>query len=284
MEMTSGEAAPLGAMFDQFWKSPPSREVTDKWFKGYTLAYKTAPQKRSQVIAAAERPKPGKSKAQPKRAVLQDRVGLMTADWKTYLRRLRVRAEFGAASIDGKNNSYLRTLSIVSPIVVSGLAHAQHEDVSRAMGKTDSCGWFGTVHLIQKEGARLYKDESLRARIDKSLAPIQAVAAEEDCIAAAREAFGQLRQIGGLGHCFITRMLAVAKPDRFYSVNGKSDDGLATLLGITKAQLATWAGYEHGLRLIYRTPWYRSARPTDRREQTAWEARVALIDAYAYAS
>lgn len=280
--LTAESAAPLNAFFDGHWKSAHAKEITDEWFEWYKAEYEAAAQRRSRDIAEAERRKkssPKQATASPRTSQLQD---LMKSDWAGYVRRLAARKDLGPRFLDGDDNSYLRTLSLTSPTLRSGFAKADPDDVGRVMGKSDNCGWLGRVHLMRGRGAKIYRDQALRALVDRCLQPLWATSGEQESLDAARDIFTALRKVDGFGPGFITRMLTVAKPDHFYSLNAASEDGLASLFGIPKARLRTWEGYEEGLKVVYATQWYKSAPPTDKKMKRLWDARVALLDAYAY--
>ncbi len=282
LSLTNEGAADLNALFDGHWKSAHPGKITDEWFERYKEGYEAAKQKRAQDIAKAERPKNSplkRSTASPKTSQLQ---GLMKSDWAGYVRRLAVRKDLGDRFLDGGRSSYLRTLSLTGPILRSGLAEAEHEDISRAMGRSDYCGWLGTVHLISGRGAKIYRDRALRALVDRYLEPLWELRGEHQSLEAGRAAFASLGKIDGFGPGFITRMLTLARPDLFYSLNAASVDGLASLFGIPKARLRTWEGYEEGLKIVFATQWYNSPSPTDNKMKHLWDARVALLDAYAY--
>jgi hypothetical protein len=183
--------------------------------------------------------------------------------------------------LDAANDSYLHTLSLVTPLLRAGLATADQKSIGRILGRHD-CGWLGTVQLMRGRAAKFGNDVDLRALVDDSIRSLWSATSDSDCFAGAEQVFRQLGAIDGFGPGFITRVLAIARPDRFFSYNKASCDRLASLFGIPKSKLEVWDGYQDGLRVVYSTRWYRSPIPESSRMKRLWNARVALLDAYAY--
>jgi hypothetical protein len=105
----------------------------------------------------------------------------------------------------------------------------------------------------------------------------------QDLIHYGNDVFDYIVAQPGLSHGVATRVLALARPDRFMSVNRQSVDKLAAFFGVPVSDLKTWPGYERTLRLLWKdAEWFRSAEPADKQMARLWRARVAIIDALAY--
>lgn len=267
-------------LFERTWDS--SREMTDEWFDKYRATYSAAASVRSREIAKAERGDSEHSKRSVALVSISQLQGLITYQWTQYLRAIEDKRGMGRSGLAGADNSYLRTLKIARPLLRSGLAVAEQMDLKKVMGKADNCGWFGVMSLMRGKAGAIYQDRALRKCVDRYLQPLWDVSEDDEVLEEGRRAFIGLEKIDGFGSGFITRMLTLARPDRFYSVNNGSRDGLASLFGVPKARLATWDGYSQGLEIVYKTPWFQSAPPIYKNMRQLWDARVALIDAYVY--
>ena len=79
-----------------------------------------------------------------------------------------------------------------------------------------------------------------------------------------------------------SRLLAMKRPDNFLCVNGENRARLAKAFGFSDAELRTAAGYWSLCEHVWALPWYKSPRPRDASQRSAWRARVALVDAFYY--
>jgi len=99
---------------------------------------------------------------------------------------------------------------------------------------------------------------------------------------AAVRAYGQLGAIEGIGSGIATRLLALARPDRFVSLNGASKEGLARSFGVAPGTLSEPRSYGRLLNRLYSEAWYRDARPIDAREESIRWMCAALLDCFVY--
>lgn len=130
----------------------------------------------------------------------------------------------------------------------------------------------------------------IRAQIDHVLATnVDDDALPENASAAVQA----LMEIHGVGPSSATRLLTLARPNLFVSVNGESAVGLATLSGhphpedVTRNSetLKTWVRdhYADLLRWVYEQPWFNAPEPDEPLERRMWNGRAALLDAFVYA-
>ena len=96
------------------------------------------------------------------------------------------------------------------------------------------------------------------------------------------ESYQALRNIHGVGPGIATRLLTLARPDRFVSVNGASRAGLASFSGLAPSTLDEPHNYAHLLTAIYDLDWYRSPSPRNARERAISRIRAALLDSFVY--
>ena len=87
----------------------------------------------------------------------------------------------------------------------------------------------------------------------------------------------------GVREGIATRLLALARPDRFVSVNDGSRKGLAKCFGPdTPTALGVPNNYRILLEKIYDRTWFREPAPQDEREQEICSMRAALLDCFVY--
>ena len=120
-----------------------------------------------------------------------------------------------------------------------------------------------------------------RADIEKIILNV-VNAKDADFPVVAIESYESLRCLNGVGAGIATRLLAVAKPDRFVSLNGKSRAGLANLFGLATTTLAEPQNYGRLLETIYDLSWYREPTPQGEREKQICRMRAALLDCFVY--
>ena len=110
------------------------------------------------------------------------------------------------------------------------------------------------------------------------------VAADENAFPRlAFESYRALRDIDGVGPGIATRLLTLARPDRFVSVNDASRAGLASFSGLAPSTtLGTPPNYARLLTTIYDQDWYRNPAPRNAYERAISGRRAALLDSFVY--
>lgn len=103
------------------------------------------------------------------------------------------------------------------------------------------------------------------------------------------EAIGHWKRINDLhafGPATASRLLLAERPDLYFMLNGPSRDGMERITGHALPQVLTHANgpahYAAMLEQIYRAPWWTEERPREPRRAVVWDARVALLDVFAY--
>lgn len=105
--------------------------------------------------------------------------------------------------------------------------------------------------------------------------------AEADAVRIGVQALAGIRDSGPrIGPGVATRLLTLARPDRYVSLNGASRRALAEYSGLWPTTLDR--RYGDLLAWVYGSKWYQAARPTDVLEGEIWDYRAALVDAFVY--
>ena len=103
----------------------------------------------------------------------------------------------------------------------------------------------------------------------------------DDAIRFGVEALVGMRKLGHrIGSGVATRLLALARPECYVSLNGASRDGLAKCSDLAPTTLDR--RYDKLLEWVHGSTWYGAPRPSDSREGEIWDYRAALVDAFVY--
>ena len=109
------------------------------------------------------------------------------------------------------------------------------------------------------------------------------VAADEDAFPQlAFESYAALRDVVGVGPGIATRLLTLARPDRFVSLNDGSSAGLANFFNFAPTTLGETHNYAALLTAIYDQDWYWNPVPATAREHGIARIRTALLDSFVY--
>ena len=113
---------------------------------------------------------------------------------------------------------------------------------------------------------------------------VQAVIGADDSVfpQLALESYEALLDIDGVGEGIATRLLTLARPDRFVSLNGASRSGLADFSGLAPSTLAEPRNYCRLLTDIYNRDWCMRPNPRNAQENTISWMRAALLDCFFY--
>ena len=109
-------------------------------------------------------------------------------------------------------------------------------------------------------------------------------ASDDDLVDRAVQAFARIKGIHNVGEGTTSLLLALTRPDRLPSVNGRSKEGLATLSQrFARTTKITAKEYRELLGWLDDQPWNTpAAEPADHRMNEVWKLRGALIDAFVY--
>ena len=96
------------------------------------------------------------------------------------------------------------------------------------------------------------------------------------------DAYEALRDVDGVGEGIATRLLTLARPDRFISLNNASRARLADFVDLAPTTLGKPKNYIRLLQRIYIQEWYREPIPRNAHERTISRMRAALLDCFVY--
>ena len=142
-------------------------------------------------------------------------------------------------------------------------------------------GWFGT----NKQGQflpKIVKNNNQHISNAIEMIPIKGAVTREDYIAYKNEF---LRAFPGMGDgiAFVTRFLAMKRPDHFVSLNNKNKAALCKNYGIDRLGHKEYERYwDDIIERIRGSLWWNTPLPTARAEQAIWNARAAMLDAICY--
>ena len=183
-------------------------------------------------------------------------------------------------SVLGELRSWYETIAVLGDVVQQGNWNVLGDyDRRRLLGLIGKEGWalLGRMRPSAKETVFGHN----RPRIQRV---VQRVKKAEDTAfpSLAFEAYKELRDIPGVGEGISTRLLSLARPDRFVSVNDGSRENLAEISGLSVSTLGSVKNYVRLLKWLYSQRWYCESEPKDERERAVWQMRAALLDCFVY--
>lgn len=204
--------------------------------------------------------------------------------WSDYLVELKKGASARNLPLLTNENPWLRTLSIVQPLLAIPFDRLNRSEFNKVLGekgKTSLTGWFGAVTAGGNPYRELYSNNMLRRNITKLLPRVINAKEIDEAIVEAGNLFNAMSSIEGIGIGAISRLLCISRPSLFISVNTGSRKCLTKIFRTSANNLSTWEGYSDAVGAICRTSWYTSPRPSGI-EGKIWDARAAFVDALAY--
>ena len=206
-------------------------------------------------------------------------------DWRDYVDALEQcdrwwERRFGW-SVVGELNSWSETIQVLHDVVLRrDWRSLDDHDRSRLLGLTPGEERWALLGRMRAP-ARLTVFGDHLTTIQQI---VQGVVAEPESAFpdAAVRAFGLLTTLEGVGPGIATRLLTLARPDRFVSLNGASKAGLAASFDVAPSTLGQPQSYGRLLRQVYDEAWYSDPRPIDAREETIRWMRAALLDCFVY--
>ena len=184
-------------------------------------------------------------------------------------------------SVLGEFQSWSATIHELHNIVVHRNWHTlQHDERHRVLGLVpDGEGWALLGRMRRPAMQTVFGGE-----LDTIQQTVKAAAFADDSAfpEAAVHAFSKLTKVSGVGPGIATRLLALARPDRFVSLNSASKPLLARSFGVAPTTLDQPRNYGRLLEQIYSKAWHREPDPIDAREQTIRWMRAALLDCFVY--
>lgn len=269
----TADAQPVATWFDRLWDS--CEPVRDLDIDQYAASRRRDPPQQ----AVPPRP-PSLTAGESTRASLLQEV----VDWRDYVNALEQcdrwwNHHFGW-SVLAEMNSWSETIQVLHDVVVRrNWRLLDDHDRGRLLGLTAGESW-ALLGRMRAPAMRTVFGDNLTT-IQQI---VQAVVAEPESAFpdAAVRAYEQLKGLEGVGPGIATRLLTLARPDRFVSLNGASKAGLAASFHIAPSTLSQPRSYSRLLDQVYSQAWYSDARPIDAREETIRWMRAALLDCFVY--
>jgi len=206
-------------------------------------------------------------------------------DWNSYVAALercdgwwRKHSDW---SVLGEQPSWLNTVQVLHDIITQQDWREidKKYDRQRLLGLTKEGGWELLGRMRRPALDTVFGGN--RKAIQKIV--LDVVAAHDDTFPElAFKSYETLKNIGGIGQGIATRLLTLARPDRFVSLNGASEIYLAEHFGLPRTTLGKPENYRLLLEKIYSQDWYNAPRPGNPREQIIYEMRAALLDSFVY--
>ena len=204
------------------------------------------------------------------------------ADWQSYVAALEQCDDWWSNrrswSVLGEQSSWRETVEVLHDVVTQAdWNELTKYDRLRLLGLTPGEDWalFGRMRpaaLGTVFGADLEAIQEIVLGV--------AAAADDVFPQLAFDSYHALRGINGVGPGIASRLLTLARPDRFVSVNRASKDGLAVSFGLAASTLGRPSNYARLLTAIYERDWYRTAAPRKARDRAVWRIRAALLDSF----
>ena len=215
--------------------------------------------------------------------------------WKAYIAALKEcdeswRDEVLGWSVLGARDSYVATIEKACPVArKESWIGLPPNDISMLLGLDDSVGNWGLLGSMRGAGTVrnvfMKSQEPANERILRRLRGSVDRVIQADDAKVADEAVSVLQELGplpGFGEGVVTRLLALARPERLVSVNEGSCNGLSKLFRLSESTLGVPENYGRLLEKLYRLPWYGDLPGPSRRERQLWNMRAALIDSFVY--
>jgi HKD family nuclease len=207
--------------------------------------------------------------------------------WGAYFKAI-VRAHTEMAKKGGDygvfsgRNSYLHVLRVVEPIMRKPWESLSEEEIAILLGLHNDGFDYGPLGSMEVAGnaKKVFKQSSsTRSEIKAALDEVRnAQVGLVDVPTFAQKAFERIRR-HGINVGVATRLLALARPDVFVSVNKKSKKRLANESGLSIAEIEQPSGYKKLIAWLLKSPWWTTSEPTGGGwESACWQYRAALID------
>ncbi len=209
--------------------------------------------------------------------------------WDDYVDNLMARDEQMLAadtnsSVFRETRSWMNTIRVGHPITALRRWHNLKQwQTDVLIGRRPSWGHLGTLRGAGMACGMLTRNtEAGRNGRRDILRHIRSTRkAGEDSVRAGVDALVGMRKLGcRIGPGVATRLLALARPDCYVSLNGASRAGLARCSGLAPAALDK--RYGDLLEWLHHSKWYGVARPADSLRGEVWDYRAALVDALVY--
>ena len=205
------------------------------------------------------------------------------SDWRSYVDALERCSKWWQAnhawSVLGETYSWSETIQVLHDVVKRKDWNAVSVyDRKRLLGRTGGKeGWVLLGRMRAPAVGTVFGRD--REKIKRIILRVTEFA-DDDFPDKAVKAYEELLKFEGVGPGIATRLLTLARPDRFVSLNGALQKGLANKFGLAPSTLGQPRNYGRLLEAIYSQDWYREPAPES--ESTISWMRAALLDCFVY--
>ncbi len=207
-----------------------------------------------------------------------------TNDWPSYVAALEQCDVWWSSrhswSVLGDHSSWRETVEVLHDMIrQQDWNKLDKYDRNRLLGSTRDEGWALLGRMWHTARNTVFGDR--REEIQNI---VHTVLDAEDAAfpQLAFESYAALWEIYGVGSGIATRLLTLARPDRFVSLNKASRAGLAKFSRLKPTTLDKPSNYALLLTAIYDQDWYTAPIPGNMRERAIFQMRVALLDSFVY--
>lgn len=184
-------------------------------------------------------------------------------------------------SVLAPDRSWRGVITKLCPLMGRDWSSLEESDQKRLLGLLEESDEVWALLGRMRGCSPVFGNDATRTRIQEALKR----AAHDDAFPKiAMDAYREMLGFRQISRAVATRLLAIARPDRFVSVNSGSEEGLARYVGLAPTTLGHPENYEELLRRIYRKRWFRSGEPEggSALERKVYSMRVALLDCFVY--
>lgn len=205
-------------------------------------------------------------------------------DWGAYVRAIEDCHDWwrlrGCWSVLGDKTSWRNTVEVLHELIKHPeWSDLDQQDQRRLLGLSRSVGWQLLGKMRAPARGTVFYDE--RETIENTIREV--VAADDDAFPdIGFKSYETLEDLDGVGQGIATRLLTLARPDRFVSVNTRSQFGLGAVYGLAPSTIGDPRNYARLLRAIYNEDWWQVSPPTNRHELRIYRMRAALLDSFVY--
>ena len=204
--------------------------------------------------------------------------------WDNYVAALRDcdiwRSDRNYFSVLGESVSWRHTIEFLHDIIAQNdLVDLNDESRQRLLGLPGGGGW-GLLGRMRKNSVGVVFGQNAQDIWD--ILREVADADEDEFPDLAFECYEEMKGFHGIGKGIATRLLALARPDRFVSLNNLSQHGLAQYSNLARTTLETPNKYQELLEFIYDQNWFNTPEPDNPFLTSIWGMRVALLDCFVY--
>ena len=213
-------------------------------------------------------------------------------NWDVYSTKLRVSDTWWPATWDfsvlGETDSWYYAIKVLSNLIRRDWSELDDTDEKKLLGLPSGDGndknWalLGTMRGNAKAQKTVFGKNNREQVEDIIKSVISANNADVEFIDVATKAYEGLYKIDDIGVGIASRLLTLARPDRFVSVNRASSAYLGKLFELPHSTLGTVINYRQLLTKIYEEEWMKAGPPENSHERDIWSMRLALIDCFVY--